>query len=98
VTESGLQVTYSLDGQENVTVTGNTTLTHLTEGEHNVVVYALDDAGNVGTLKTIFFTVKLFPTTLLIIAAAAIAATGGASLAYIAKTRKTRRKAELFRS
>ena len=98
VNESGLQITYSLDGQENVTVTENTTLTHLTEGEHSVIVYTLDAAGNAGTSGKIFFTVKLFPTTLLIIAAAAIAATGGASLAYLAKARKTRRKAELFRS
>jgi phosphotransferase system glucose/maltose/N-acetylglucosamine-specific IIC component len=94
VTESELQLTYSLDGHENVTVAENTTLTHLTEGAHNLIVYTLDDAGNVGTSENIFFTVKLFPTTLLIIAVAAIAATGGASLAYLAKARKTRRKAE----
>jgi hypothetical protein len=96
VTESRLQITYSLDGQENVSVAGNTTLTHLTEGAHNVIAYTLDIAGNVGISEKIFFTVKLFPTTLLVVAVAAIAATGGASLAYFAKARETRRESGII--
>jgi hypothetical protein len=34
------KITYSLDGQANVTIVGNTTLTNLPYGEHNVTVYA----------------------------------------------------------
>jgi hypothetical protein len=52
------QASYSLDGQENVTIAGNTTLTNLPVGKHNVTVYATDNAGNTGTSETLFFTVK----------------------------------------
>jgi len=48
---------YSLDGQENVTVAGNTTLAGLPVGVHNVTVYAWDAAGNVGFSETINFTI-----------------------------------------
>jgi hypothetical protein len=50
------QITYTLDGQQNVT-TGNMTLTGLSNGLHNVTVYATDKAGNVGISQTINFTV-----------------------------------------
>jgi hypothetical protein len=39
---------YSLDGQANVTITGNTTLTELSIGWHNIMVYANDTSGNMG--------------------------------------------------
>jgi len=39
---------YSLDGQTNVTVSGNTTLLGLCDGPHTLVVYANDTAGNMG--------------------------------------------------
>jgi hypothetical protein len=61
-----------------------------------VIAYTLDIAGNVGISEKIFFTVKLFPTTLLVVAVAAIAATGGASLAYFAKARETRRESGII--
>jgi hypothetical protein len=37
---------YSLDNQANITITGNTTLTGLTGGSHNLKVYATDNYGN----------------------------------------------------
>jgi hypothetical protein len=52
---------YSLDGQDNVTLTANTTLTGLSEGTHNLTVYARDIAGNTGTSKTLNFTVAFPP-------------------------------------
>jgi len=57
VNENTSQVAYSLDGQENVTIAGNTTLTGLSIGAHNLTVYAWDEAGNVGAGQTISFTV-----------------------------------------
>jgi len=48
---------YSLDGQSNVTITGNTTLTGLSDGIHTVTVYANDTAGNMGYSETVYFTV-----------------------------------------
>lgn len=57
VNEPFSQVSYSLNGQENVTVSGNTTLTDLPNGNYTVVVYATDLAGHVGASETIAFTV-----------------------------------------
>lgn len=54
-------VGYSLDGQNNITITGNTTLTGLPNGAHNVTVYAKDIYGNIGASQTIFFTVNADP-------------------------------------
>jgi hypothetical protein len=48
---------YSLDGQDNVTVTGNTTLSDLSSGLHNVTVYARDEFGNTGASETVSFTI-----------------------------------------
>jgi hypothetical protein len=73
---------YSLDGEQNVTITGNTTLTGLSSGLHNVTVYAEDTFGNEGASETITFTVEApepFPTALAIAAsgvAVAIIAVG----------------------
>jgi hypothetical protein len=46
---------YSLDGAANKTITGNTTLTGLTNGAHTVTVYANDTSGNMGSNTTNFF-------------------------------------------
>ena len=63
-------ICYSVDGQQNVTIVGNTTLAILTGGLHNVRVYANDTFGNVGVSEQIDFTIilqtdtksELFPT------------------------------------
>jgi len=47
---------YSLNGQANVTITGNTTLT-IPDGSHTIVVYAEDTLGNMGSSNTVHFTV-----------------------------------------
>ena len=49
---------YSLDGQDNITVTGNTTLSGLGNGAYNLTVYATDLAGNTGASETCSFTVS----------------------------------------
>jgi len=49
--------TYSLDGQTNVTITGNTTLMRLSEGPHTLIVYIEDTPGNISSSETIYFTV-----------------------------------------
>jgi hypothetical protein len=70
---------YSLDGQDNVTIAGNTTLTGLGTGVHNLTVFAQDSAGVLGASETIQFTiVARFPTELVIagIAVAAVISVG----------------------
>jgi hypothetical protein len=48
---------YSLDGEESITITGNTTLRDLTTGSHNVTIYAKDKFGFVGASENVKFTV-----------------------------------------
>ncbi|MGB9914011.1 MAG: Kelch repeat-containing protein [Candidatus Bathyarchaeales archaeon] len=63
---------YSLDGRDNVTVTGNVTLAVLSEGSHSFTVYATDLVGNTGTSETIYFVVAPFPTVLVVASAAIV--------------------------
>lgn len=49
---------YSLDAQTNVTISGNTTLTSMNDGQHQVTVYANNTAGNMGSSETVYFTVQ----------------------------------------
>jgi N-acetylneuraminic acid mutarotase len=58
---------YTLDGDAAVEISGNTTLSGLSYGTHNLTVYATDAAGNTGASETIAFTVaepEPFPTVL----------------------------------
>jgi N-acetylneuraminic acid mutarotase len=73
---------YSLDGKDNITLTENTlNLTGLTNGIHNIIVYATDPSGNTGTSETFTFTVakdadptQLSLTTIALVAAIAAVA------------------------
>ncbi len=63
---------YSLDGKNNVTVTGNSTITNnavtnvtianMTSGFHNITLYANDTFGNVGSSETVNFTIAIPPS------------------------------------
>ena len=57
VNEQTSRIAYSLDGNDNVTVAGNATLSGLSVGVHNDTVYAWDEAENVGASETVTFTV-----------------------------------------
>jgi hypothetical protein len=84
------RVSYSLDGQNNVTVVGNTTLTGLPSGEHNVTVYAEDTVGNIRASPTMFFTVKAepFPITMVAISGASLTAVVAVAAVVYLKKRK----------
>ena len=47
---------YSLDGGDNVTIAGNTTIGGLGAGGHNIVVYVNDTAGKENSSDTVSFT------------------------------------------
>jgi PKD repeat protein len=51
---------YSLDGLANVTVTGNVSMT-ISDGQHDLVIYANDTAGQMGASEKIYFTVDTTP-------------------------------------
>jgi N-acetylneuraminic acid mutarotase len=80
---------YSLDGQDNVTATGNPTLSGLPNGSHTIIVYTRDEFGNTATSETINFTTEeTFPTTTLIIAATAMAVATSITIIYFKKRKQ----------
>lgn len=87
VDESFAQISYSLDGQDKVIISGNATLTDVPNGEHTVAVYAMDAAGNTGMSETVFFSVEVpFPTVPVAAASvAAVAVVGVGLLVYFKK-------------
>lgn len=93
VNEPYSRVSYSLDGQDNVTISGNTTLTGLSNGEHNVTVYATDEAGNTGASETIHFNVEVpepFPTTMVTASVITVAVVCIGLLVYFKKQERSR--------
>jgi N-acetylneuraminic acid mutarotase len=89
VNSASAQITYCLNGEKNSSVSGNTTLTGLANGEYALTVYAKDEAGNVGASETILFTVDVpFPTTLVIASIASVAIAVVGLLFYFKKRKK----------
>jgi hypothetical protein len=83
------KITYSLDGRENVTITGNTTLTSLSNGYHNLTVYATDEIGTVGASETFFFQVDVpFPIIPVASSIAIIVVAGVGLLIYFKKHKR----------
>ena len=88
VDEQSSWMGYSLDAQDNITVTGNTTILNLPNGYHNITLYAMDEAGNTGASETINFTIAIpeqepepFPTiSMVAVFALSIAAVAAAGL------------------
>jgi hypothetical protein len=52
-------VGYSLDNQINATVSGNTTLTGLSDGQHSLILFANDTIGNMGASQPMNFTIAV---------------------------------------
>lgn len=77
---------YSLDGEENVTFKGNTTISGLSNGVHSVSVYARDEFDNVGVSQIITFSIDVpFPTTLVIASVITVAVISVGLLVYFKK-------------
>jgi len=82
VDHSVTKIVYILDGQKSIPISGNTTVTNLPNGRHNVTVYATNEFGYTGVSNTLFFDVNAsepFPVVS-VIAVSAIAVVVGASL------------------
>jgi len=82
---------YSLDGEQNVTITGNTTLTNMTIGLHTITVFANDTFGEMGASQTISFTIakpEPFQATTIAVASGTLAVVvlGAGLLVYIKKS------------
>ncbi len=86
-----LWVGYSLNGEANMSVTGNTTLAGLSNGRHNIQLFGNDTLGNYGVSEIIYFTVNVpFPLTLAVgaVVAVIVVAVVGAGLLFCFKKRK----------
>jgi outer membrane protein assembly factor BamB len=79
---------YSLDAKENVSISGNTTITGLSSGLHNVTVYAEDLFGNFGASVTIVFKAEPFPILPVAVASVAVVIVVGTVLLVYFKKRK----------
>ena len=97
-------ISYSLDDNANKTIYGNSTIAHLFYGSHKIIVYAKDNAGNIGTSEVYSFnltnqginTATLTPNNtplsilpIAVIATAAVAVACVGSVIYIKKLLKT---------
>ncbi len=51
-------ISYSLDGQAPTPISGNFTLSNLSNGQHNITVYTIDKATNITTSDTRCFYVQ----------------------------------------
>lgn len=84
---------YSFDGQANVTISGNTTVTGLSWGTHSLVVYGEDTDGNTGSSMAVHFDV-FFPIAWIITAIAILAVVGIGLLVYFKKRKHVDAKPE----
>jgi hypothetical protein len=67
---------YSVDGQANITINGNTTLTAPNNGAHSITIYANNTEGNMAASGTVYFSIEVpkpeqepLPTTLIEVSA-----------------------------
>jgi len=90
VNESGSQIKYSLDGLENVTSSGNTTLSGLHEGPHSLVIYAEDTAGNTGVSERVYFNIETGSPIEHVYAVVAVTAVVAAIVGYLFLQHKKR--------
>lgn len=88
-------IAYSLDGTANQTISGNTTLTGLSNGLHNVTVYANDTYGIMGASETVNFTVANpapFPFVAAFSGTVSVVVIGAGLLVYFKKGGRDRSK------
>ncbi len=86
VNEPTSWIGYSLNGQDNVTIAGNTTLSGLTASTYNLIIYATDISEKTGASETIQFTlVDRFPIEWIIVSMVIVAAASVCLLVYFKK-------------
>jgi hypothetical protein len=86
VDDPASQLSYILDGQESVAIEGNITLSELSNGEHNLTLYAQDAAGNVGASETVYFTIaEPFPIVPVVTVSVIVAVVSIGLLVYFKK-------------
>jgi nitrous oxidase accessory protein NosD len=84
---------YSLDENNNETISGNLTLTDLSLGTHNITIYAIDEYGNEGSSETVSFTIEENKSLSNLLVTAVIVSVVSISLACIVLLRKHKKTA-----
>jgi hypothetical protein len=82
---------YKLDNETEVKTSCNTTISGLSNGLHNITVYAIDEFGNSGASETVYFNVEVpepFPTAPVAAASVVTVAVVGVGLLVYFKKRK----------
>jgi hypothetical protein len=67
IIDEAAALTYSLDGSENMTLSGNVTLPALSNGGHRLTIYAVDAMGN-SAQETVYFDIAPFPFVIVVAA------------------------------
>ncbi len=83
IVEASSSMCYSLNGAENVSITGNATLNGLANGAYNLTVYVTDRSGNVGASEVASFTVDA-PVSFSAVAVAAVSSAVIVAVAAVA--------------
>ncbi len=86
---------YSIDGQNNVTISGNTTIAALSNGLHNLTVYTRDIYGNTGASKPVNFKVAI-PEPFPVLPVAVVSLAGVLGVAGLLIYFKKRKKSNLL--
>ena len=87
--EEILKASYCLDGNKNVTFVGDIILDALSTGEHELIIYAQDLAGNIGVSEKTLFTISdPFPTTIVVASIAMVVLFGLGIFYYRIKTKR----------
>lgn len=85
-------LSYSVDGQDAVAITGNTTLANLSFGLHNMTVYVKNALENTETSQTVYFIItepEPFPTTIAVALIATIVVIGIGILIHFKKNKRS---------
>jgi hypothetical protein len=90
VDHSVTEMAYIIDGQDSVSIDGNTTLTGLSNGQHNVTVYATDSLGKTDVSAMQFFYVDApeFPVVPFVAVSAVVVVSAVAGVMVYFKKRK----------
>jgi hypothetical protein len=101
INEPTLWISYCLDGKTNITITGNTTMPQLSDGSHDIIIYANDTTGNVGASEIVTFSIEPietsepYPTTMVAVASGvSIIAIGVGLLVYFKKRKQVNPREE----
>lgn len=86
-------IEYNLDYKTVREIESNSTLSGLSLGSHNVTVYAIDIAGNIGSSETVYFTIakasEPFPTALVVASVITVAVISVGLIVYFKKRKKS---------